>query len=78
MSEILANHPGIVQRRAKHNDFRLDNVSWLCDGHECPSYMRSFRHCAQNLIQLQHVLANKRNDQQYSMRSEMKLASGAA
>jgi len=38
MSEILANHPAIVERLSTHNNIRFDRVSWRCDGHECPSY----------------------------------------
>ncbi len=40
MSEILANHLGIVERSSSRNNFRFDCVLWPCDGHECPSYMR--------------------------------------
>jgi len=33
----------------------------FCDGHDCPSCIRSFRHRTQNLTHLQHVLKGKRS-----------------
>ena len=59
MSEILANHPGIVERLSTLNNIRFDRVSWRCDGHECPSYIRAFDHHKHSLTHLQHVLKSK-------------------
>ena len=56
MSEILTEHGRIIERLSRYNNFRFDRVSWPCDGHECPSYIRSFRRRTQNLTHLQHVL----------------------
>ena len=35
MSEILVSPRRNIQRLPKHNSFRFDRVSWLCDGQEC-------------------------------------------
>ena len=42
MSEIFAKHRRIAEPMSSHNNPRSDSVSWPCDGHECPSYIRSF------------------------------------
>ncbi len=56
MSEILARHRHIVERLPQHNILCFDRVFWPCDGHECPSYIRWFRHRTENLTHLQHAL----------------------
>ena len=43
MSEILTKHGRIIELLSMYNTIRFDHVSWPCDGHECPSYVRSFR-----------------------------------
>ena len=59
MSEILTRHGRIIERLSIYNRIRFDRVSWLCDGHECPSYIGSFHHRAQNLTHLQHDLKSE-------------------
>ena len=44
MSETLAKPRRIAERVPSRYNLRLDSVSRPCDGHECPSYIRSFRH----------------------------------
>ena len=61
MSEILTKHGRIIERLSMYNKTRFDRVSWPCHGHECPSYIRSFRHRTQNLTHLQHVSKSKRS-----------------
>jgi hypothetical protein len=59
MSEILTKYGRIIERLSMHNNLRFDRVSWPGDGHECPSYMQSFRRRTQNLPQLQHDLKSQ-------------------
>ena len=54
MSEILTRHGRIIERLSMYNKVRFDRVSWPCDGHECPSYIRLCRHRTQNLIPTTH------------------------
>ena len=61
MSAILTKHGRIIERLSRHNNLRFDRISWLGDGHECPSYVRSFHHRTQNLTQFQHDLKSKRS-----------------
>ena len=56
MLASLATYRRIVARLSRHKNRRCDNVSRPCDGHECPSYRRAFRHSPGNLTHLQHVL----------------------
>ena len=43
MSEMLTKRRCIIEGMSRHNRIRFDCVSWPCDGHECPSYIRSLR-----------------------------------
>ena len=49
MSEIFTKHGRLIERGSRSNNHRFDLVLWPCDGHECPSYIRSFRHRTQKL-----------------------------
>jgi hypothetical protein len=49
MSEILTTHDRIIGRLSRSNNQCFDRVSWPCDGHEWPSYIRSLRHRTQEL-----------------------------
>jgi hypothetical protein len=41
MSEIFTKHGRTRDWLSRYHNFRFDRVSWSCDGHECPSYIRS-------------------------------------
>ena len=55
MSEILTKQGRIVERLSRYNNLRSDRVSWPCDGHQCPSYVKSFR---QSLIHMTAIYAS--------------------
>ena len=42
MSEVLAKQGRTIERPQIRYNFRFGGFSWLCDGHECPSYFRSY------------------------------------
>gem|GEM_PF-2195375 len=58
MSEIFAMQRRIVEHLSLDNNLRSDSVSWPGDGHEYPSYIQSFRHRTQIVIQPQQGRSN--------------------
>ncbi len=53
MSERFAMQRRIVEHLSLDNNLRSDSVSWPGDGHESPSYICSFHHGTQIVIQPQ-------------------------